>query len=67
MINKSLLKNNKVYFTGNESTVIKEVLQKALTYKKRVAGAYSALNREQILSYLPESEFLITRKIDGEL
>jgi ATP-dependent DNA ligase len=32
-----------------------------------VAGAYSALNREQILSYLPESEFLITRKIDGEL
>jgi len=67
MINKSLLKDNKGYYTGSESSVVKEVLNKALTYKKRVAGAYSALNREQILSYLPESDFLITRKIDGEL
>jgi hypothetical protein len=67
MINKSLLKNNKGYFTGNESAISKEVLNKALTYKKRVAGAYSALNREQIMSYLPEAEFQITRKIDGEL
>lgn len=67
MINKTLLKNNKGYFSGNESSITKEVLNKALTYKKRVAGAYSALNREQISSYLPEADFLITRKIDGEL
>ncbi len=67
MINKSLLKNNKGYFTGNESAITKEILTKALTYKKRVASAYSALNREQILTFLPESDFLITRKIDGEL
>jgi hypothetical protein len=67
MINKTLLKNNKGFFTGNESCVVKEVLNKALNYKKRIAGAYSALNREQIGNFLPDTEFIITRKIDGEL
>jgi ATP-dependent DNA ligase len=67
MINKSLLKNNKGYFTGNESAITKEIVNKALNYKKKVASAYSALNREQILTFLPESDFLITKKIDGEL
>jgi hypothetical protein len=66
-IDKSKLKNNNGYFSGNQLCIEKQTATRAMEYKKRVAGSYLAINGSQIKSYMPEGEYFVTRKIDGEM
>lgn len=66
-IDKSKLKNNNGYFSGNQTCVDKSIAGRAVEYKKRVAGSYLAINGNQIKADMPEGEFFVTRKIDGEM
>jgi hypothetical protein len=66
-LDKTKLQNYKGYLTGDVTSVDTTLIKIAENYKRQVAGNYLAVNDYEINKRLPEDEFFITRKVDGEM
>ena len=61
------LVGNNGFMNGSKEAVDTDCADIAIDYKKRISGNFSPINGEQISSKLEGSDFVVTRKIDGEL
>ncbi|MBN2534224.1 MAG: ATP-dependent DNA ligase [Spirochaetales bacterium] len=66
-LDKTRLQQYKGYLTGDVTSVEATLIKTAESYKRQVAGNYLAVNNYEINKRLPEDEFFITRKVDGEM
>lgn len=66
-LDKTKLQKHKGYLIGDISSVDALLIKIAENYKRQVAGNYLAVNNYEINRRLPEDEFFITRKVDGEM
>jgi ATP-dependent DNA ligase len=55
------------YLEGDAVAVGREVVQRALDYKRRVSGSFTPVALDQVEGKLVGSDFCVTYKFDGEL